>query len=289
MERQAASRNAGTAVRAFGAWRAQHIANDQSITREKVHLFGGICKNPLYPGRLGTLIDARLMILGYVAIPFVAPSIQATQAAAVQGRAAWLLSFSRTPPLEAPSAPAALPPDTTAYFLYTLIDAATGGVIQSCEQAGPSAEVAGQPLPPVPPERALRQPIDAARAAVPFPARAAVWLPFTAAERFARVNHLPGGRAEVVADYFAAGGAAVGARVRIISTPTPPLLATVDRGGATATLADGRPARFDDLATMQVLTWHDGAAWYQILAARPQEDGPPYTAGELLLIAARLR
>jgi hypothetical protein len=34
-------------MHAFGAWRAQHIANDQSITREKVHLFGGICKNPV--------------------------------------------------------------------------------------------------------------------------------------------------------------------------------------------------------------------------------------------------
>jgi len=118
-----------------------------------------------YPGRLGTLIDAHLLTLGYVTTPFVAPSIQATRAAAVRGRAAWLLSFSRTPPLEAPSAPAALPPDTT-----------------------------------------------------------------------------------------------------------------TDRGGATATLADGRPARFDDPTTMQVLTWHDGAAWYQILAAR-RKIVPPTPPG----------
>ncbi len=287
--RQALVPQADTGIGCFATLTLVEAASTPSIGRDAAEAKArDIYDLPLYPARLGTLIDARLMTLGYAPTSFGAPSIQATQAAAVRDRVAWLLSFSRTPPLDAPSAPATLPPATTAYFLYTLIDAATGDVIQSCERAGPSAEVAGQPLPPVPPERALRQSIDAARAAVPFPARAAGWLPFTAADSFARVNHLPAGQAEVVADYFAAGGSAVGARVRIISTPTPPLLATTDRGGSMVPLMNQRDARFDDLGAMQVLTWQDGTVWYQIIAVRPQKDGTPYTAADLLTIAAGL-
>jgi len=241
---------------------------------------------PSVPGRLGSLIDARPVTLDYRPTPFGAPVIQATQAAAVRGRAAWLLSFVRTPPLEAPLDP---PTGDTAYFLYALVDAATGGVLQVCGQAGTGAEVDGQPLPAVPPERLRRQSLAAAQAAVPFPVRRAAWLPFTPLADHARVDRLPGGHAEIVADYFATGGTAVGARVRLISTDAPPPLATTGRGGTPVPLAAGDDARFDDLGTAQALTWREGATWYQVVAARPPGDGAPYTRDDLLHIAAPAR
>lgn len=91
-----------------------------------------------------------------------------------------------------------------------------------------------------------------------------------------------------MADYFAVDGPAVGARVRIISTTSPPLLATTHHDGAAVTLADGRNARFDNLAKLQVLTWQDGEMWYQIVAAHLGGGGAPYTVDELLEIAAGL-
>jgi hypothetical protein len=244
---------------------------------------------PFREGRLGTLIDAHLVVLGYTRSSFGGPVSEATRAAEIRGRLAWLLSFARTPALNAPVAPVPLPPGTTAYFLYSLVDARTGGFIESCDLVGPGAETADGPLPATPVETAVRQPIDTARIAVEFPVRAAGWLPFAASDVFARINRLPDNQAEVVADYFAVGGDEVGERVRIVSTNTPPFLATSDRGGQRVTLADGLDARFDDLGKMQIVTWQGAGAWYQIVAARPREIGGPYSIEQLLKIAAALR
>lgn len=277
----------GQAVICFGTLTLAAAAGPAAVRPAAAEIAArDLVELPSYPGRLGSLVDARLVTLDAVPSSFGAPSIQATQAAAVQGRAAWLLSFVRTPPLDAPFAP---PSDNTAYFLYALVDAATGGVLQVCGQAGAGAEVDGQALPAVPPERLLRQPLAVARSAVPFPVRAAAWLPFTPLADAARVNRLPDGHAEVVADYFAANTAPIGARVRLISTDAPPLLATTDRGGTPVPLAAGGSVRFDDLATLQVLTWREGATWYQVVAARPRDEGPPYTRDELLRIVALSR
>lgn len=244
---------------------------------------------PFREGRLGTLIDARLVVLGYTPSSFGAPVIEATHAAEIRGHLAWLFSFARTPALDAPVAPAALPPRTTAYFLYSLVDARAGGVIQSCDLVGPGAETADGLLPATPVETAVRQSIDTARVAVDFPVRTAGWLPFAASDIFARVNRLPDNQAEVVADYFAAGGDEVGERVRIVSTNEAPFLATSDRGGQRVMLADGLDARVDDLGKMQIVTWQGAGAWYQIVAARPREMGGPYSIEQLLKIAAALR
>ena len=240
---------------------------------------------PFRLGRLGTLTDARLVTLGYRPPPFVAPMVQATQAASVTGDDAWLLAFARTPPLADPALPARLPLETTAYFLYALIDATTGAVITTCNGMGTGAMTEEGPLPSTPMEGDARQTIDAARAAVAFPVRVASWLPFPVVTSFARVSQLPGAGAEVVADYFAVAGDQPGARVRVISTTQPPLLAASDRGGTPVALADGRAARFDDLSTLQVLTWAEGAIWYQIVATGSPSGGTPYTAAELRQIA----
>lgn len=240
---------------------------------------------PFRLGRLGTLAEARLVTLGYAPGPFGAPVIQATQAAAITGRLAWVLAFAATPALDVPAAPANAAAATAAYAAYFLVDAATGAVLQTCNVIEDTAAATDGPLPAVPPEGERRRPVDVARAAVDFPARAATWLPFAPAASFARVDRLSGGQAEVVVDYFAVPGAASGARVRLISTTHPPLLATSVPGGTPVPRAAGQAARFDDLGLLQVLTWQDGAAWYQVVAARQDGGAPPYTAAELLRIA----
>jgi hypothetical protein len=40
---------------------------------------------------------------------------------------------------------------------------------------------------------------------------------------------------------------------------------------------------------MQVLTWREGATWYQIVVGRPRELGGPYTVEDLIRVAAGLR
>jgi len=240
---------------------------------------------PFRLGRLGTLADARLVTLGYVPGPFGAPVIQATQAAAIAGRLAWVLAFAATPALAVPAAPANTAAATAAYAAYFLVDAATGAVLQTCDVVEDTAAATDGPLPAVPPEGERRRPVDVARAAVAFPARAATWLPFAPAASFARVDRLSGGEAEVVVDYFAVPGAASGARVRLISTTRAPLLAPSAPGGTPVARAAGQAARFDDLGVCQVLTWQDGAAWYQVVAARQDGGASPYTAAELLRIA----
>jgi len=240
---------------------------------------------PLRLGRLGTLADARLVTLGYLPAPFGAPVIQATQAAAITGRLAWVLAFSMTPALDVPVAPAGPIGASVAYAAYFLVDAATGTIIQSCEGREGRAGTSSGSAPAVPADGDRRQSIESARSAVDFPVRAATWLPFVPAERFARVSQLPEGQAEVVADYFAASGAASGARVRLISTTHAPLLATPTLTGTTVPLAAGQAARFDDLGVLQVLTWHDGTVWYQVVAARQQGGGASYTAEELVRVA----
>lgn len=235
--------------------------------------------------RLGTLVDARLVTLGSAPIPFAGPSTQATQVAAITGRPAWVLAFAAVPALDVPAAPKYAAAATTAYAAYFVVDAATPAIIQSCDVVDDTAVATDGPLLAVPSEGERRQPVDVAQATADFPARAATWLPFAPAVSFGRVEHLSGGETEVVIDYFADPASAVGARVRLISTPHAPLLATSDRGGTPVTLATGQSARFDDLQKLQVLTWQDGAMWYQVVAARQQGDGTPYTAAELLRIA----
>jgi len=146
---------------------------------------------PYHARRLGTLAEARLVALDYTQPAYGAPSIHATQAATMRGRVAWLLSFEETPALDDP---AAMPPEETSYALYTLIDTTTGSTISACESVGPGATTVGGSLPSTSRESALRQPIDAARAAVSFTAHTAGWLPFVPDISFARVNQLPGGR-----------------------------------------------------------------------------------------------
>ncbi len=241
---------------------------------------------PFRKKRPGTRVDARLVILGFVWPPSVGPAVRATRAAATVGRVAWLLAFSQTPALDDPVPVAA---SATAYALYALLDAATGDRIAACEAVGAGATAASGPLPATPAEGEARLSLEAARAAVDFPARVAGWLPFAPTDRFARVERLSGGRAAVVADYIGADDGRGAARVRVISTTDPPLLATAERGGTAVALATGGAARFDDLATLQILTWRDGDAWYQLVAARPREHGPSYTVADLLAIAAELR
>jgi hypothetical protein len=241
---------------------------------------------PFRKKRLGTRVDARLVTLGYVGYPVVGPAVRATRAAATQGRVAWLLAFSQTPALDDPVPVAA---SATAYALYALLDAATGDRIAACEAVGAGATAASGPLPATPAEGEARLSLEAARAAVDFPARVAGWLPFAPTDRFARVERLSGGRAAAVADYIGADDGRGAARVRVISTTAPPLLATAERGGTAVALATGGAARFDDLATLQILTWREGDAWYQLVAARPREHGPSYTVADLLAIAAELR
>jgi len=212
---------------------------------------------PFRLGRLGTLADARLVTLGYAPDSFGAPVIQATQAAAIAGRLAWVLAFAATPALAVPAAPGNASATTMAYAAYALVDAATGAVLQICDVAEDTAAATGGPLPAVPPEGDRRRPVDVARAAVDFPARAATWLPFAPAASFARVDHLPGGEAEVVADYFAVPDGTTGARVRLISTTHAPLLATSVPGGTPVPRAAGQAARFDDLV-MCAFRWRRG-------------------------------
>jgi len=144
---------------------------------------------PFRAKRPGTLADARVVVLGYSWTSFGAPVYQATLEAETRGRVAWLLSFGLTPALEEPAS-------STARALYALVDATAGGTIDACE-AMSGATTASGPLPAISPEDMQRQPIDAALAAVPFPARAAGWLPFAPSASFAQVNRLPrrgGGR-----------------------------------------------------------------------------------------------
>ncbi len=242
---------------------------------------------PLRASRLATLSDARLVKVGpgdprrrFTGTPVATPA---------PTRLAWLLTFGRTTPLAAPLPARRYPEQEIAEFAYALLDAADGATIAACDGVGGEARADEFTLPQAPRERELRRPVAEAWAAGPPGGRVASWLPFTAAASFGAAITLPGDRRELVVDYYAAGEGLAGGRVQIVSTPRPPLLRLGADGGEPLTLADGHAARLDRMGEMTALTWQDGDRWYQIVAVRPQQFGPPFSPDELLRIAAGLR